>query len=63
MASKLNGTGFVADPVIKPLLPVWPVAPTLPTGKEPRREKPAQERPASSGKKKKDERKHIDLYA
>ncbi|WP_456417537.1 hypothetical protein [Thiolapillus sp.] len=53
----------MADPVIKPLLPVWPIAPTLPAGKESRREKPVQERPASSSKKKKDGRKHIDLYA
>jgi hypothetical protein len=56
----------VSDPVIKPLLPVWPVASILPVGKDVRRKKPAKppaEQSSARGKTGKGGRKHIDLYA
>ncbi len=57
---------LVSNPVIKPLLPVWPVASILPVGKDVRKKKPARppaEQSSERGKSGKGERKHIDLYA
>ncbi|WP_293649357.1 hypothetical protein [Thiolapillus sp.] len=48
------------------MLPVWPVATILPTGKDVRRKRaasPDKEKAASDLKKKKNGRKRIDLYA
>lgn len=56
----------MSNPVIKPLLPVWPVASILPVGKDVRKKKPARppaEQSSERGKSGKGERKHIDLYA
>ncbi|WP_456406877.1 hypothetical protein [Thiolapillus sp.] len=55
----------MSDPVIKPLLPVWPTAPIKPAGKDVRKKKPSDDsskRSSGRNKAKKDRRKHIDLY-
>lgn len=59
----------MADSTIKPLLPIWPVAPAMSADKEKRRKKPATPLPEHAVSKGQTDtadengRRHIDLYA
>lgn len=66
MLQAAHGMQLVTNPVIKPLLPVWPVASILPVHKDVRRKKPAKppvEQSSEGDKTGKGGRRHIDLYA